>query len=175
MKRITIISILTLLAAWGSPVFAQATSTSDFIGYRYESPEIGTKLPNGFIHRGGGLFGDINAERVYGVSTLEKGKTLMFWLEISLSRDRSGGVTAWEVKDALSFSEFRQGDRVLEFNDPSFECLRGGKVLADLVGIGRFDKKRGTFTPRKLWRPNAGTARFEPVTTRNVRCIYSEP
>lgn len=175
MKKVRQIALIFLVSGGSFSADAQTAKVSQYVGYRYEAPEILGKLQNGFTHRGGGLIGDVNADPVLGVSTLEKGRTLMFWLELSTARDEKGGVTAWEVKDVLEFPNVATADRVLEFSDPSFECTRGRKVEAELIGIGRFDRRRGIFTPRKLWRPNARTAKFEPVPVQNVRCIYSEP
>lgn len=158
-----------------SSAIAQSAAGSKFIGYKYESPDVGKKLPNGFTHNGGGLIGDIDADPVYGVSVLEKGKTKMFWLEVSTARNNNGGVTTWEVKDVLEFSSLGPKDFVLEFSDPTFECKRGGTGLEHVVGVGAFNRKSGVFVPRKLWLPNAKTAKFESVPVRNVRCLYSEP
>ncbi|MGD9588688.1 MAG: hypothetical protein AB7Q37_03590 [Pyrinomonadaceae bacterium] len=168
-------ALAILAAALAYSADAQTPKASEYIGYRYQVPEILGKLQNGFTHRGGGLIGDINADPVLGVSTLEKGRTMMFWLEVSIARDENGGVTAWEVKDVLEFPNVAAADRVLEFSDPSFECTRGRRVESELIGIGRLDRRRGIFTPRKLWRPNARTAKFETVSVQNVRCLYSEP
>lgn len=171
MKRVNFIAILITFLL--SSAIAQSTAGSKYIGYKYESPDVGEMLPNGIKHRGGGLIGDIDADPVYGVSVLEKGKTKMFWLEISTNRKADGGVMAWQVKDVLEFSGLGSKDFVLEFSDPTFECKRGKANVGSLIGIGTFNK--GIFTPRKLWRPNAKTAKFESVPIRNIRCFYAEP
>lgn len=168
----TITATLVLLAS----AFTQSPAGSKYIGYKYAVPELGGKLPNGFTYHGGGLIGDIDAKQVYGVSILSKGKAKMFWLEISTARDDRGGVTEWEVKDVLEFSGLRSSDFVMEFAEPAFECRKGKTVISgDLIGIGIFNRKRGIFTPRKLWRPDAETAKFEALSAKNVSCIYSEP
>ncbi len=176
MKRIKylVVVILLLLILSVSLVGAQ-TSGAKYIGLRYVDPGVGKMLPNGFEHQGGGLIGDINADQVYGVSMLTKGKAKMFWLQISTDRSEDGGVNAWEVKDVLEFSGLRSTDYVMEFGNPGFECSKNKTILESLIGIGVLNTSRGVFTPRKLWRPNSKTAKFESVSTRNIRCIYSEP
>lgn len=159
-----------------SSSFAQSPTGAKYIGHKYEVPDHGGKLPNGFTHNGGGLIGDIEADPLYGVSILGKGREKMFWLEVSTARGDRGGVTAWEVKDVLEFSNLRASDFVMEFSDPGFECRKGKTTIAEtLIGIGTFNRKRGIFTPRKLWRPNAKTAKFERYAATNIRCFYSEP
>lgn len=175
MRRVKRAALAIFAAVLAYSADAQTPKASEYIGYRYEAPEILGKLENGFTHRGGGLIGDINADPVLGVSTLEKGRTLMFWLEISTARDEKGGVTAWEVKDVLEFRNVAETDRVLELFDPGFECKRAGRIVSDLIGIGKFDRRRGILTPRSLWRPNPKSARFERVSMANVRCQYFEP
>lgn len=168
MRRIGCIALLSIF------IFSSALAQTapKYIGYKYVVPETGKPLRNGIKHMGGGLIGDIDADPVHGVSVLEKGGTKMFWLEISTARNDDGGVTAWQVKDALEFSG---SEFVLEFSDPSFECRKGKANVGNLVGVGTFNKKAGVFTPRKLWQPNAKTAKFESVPVKNIRCYYSEP
>ncbi len=173
MKRISCVAIV--IVSFLTSAGAQTSTGSRYIGYKYQSPEVGELLPNGLKHNGGGLIGDIDADPVYGVSVLEKGKTKMFWLEISTTRNADGGVTSWQVKDVLEFSGTGPNDFVLEFSEPTFECKRGKAIVGNLVGIGVFNRKAGIFTPRKLWQPNAKTAKFEPVSVKSIRCYYSEP
>ena len=175
-KTIILIATITATLALLASAFTQSPEGSKYIGYKYEVPEIDEKLVDGFTYHGGGLIGDIEADPLYGVSILGKGREKMFWLEVSTARGNRGGVTAWEVKDVLQFTNLRAGDFVMEFAEPAFECRKGKTVISgDLIGIGTFNRKRGIFTPRKLWRPNAKTAKFEPFAITNVRCIYFEP
>ena len=175
MRRINYIAILIAVTFPFSSSIAQSPGGSKYVGYKYEAPRVGEKLSNGFEHYGGGLIGDIDADRVYGVSVLKNGKAIMFWLEVSIARNENGGVTKWEVLDSLEFSNLRSFDYVMEFSEPAFQCKRGKKIIENLVGIGKFSVKRGIFTPHKLWSPNAKTAKFESVSVKNIRCIYSEP
>lgn len=174
MGRTRYIALLIVILLSNSSASTQSSDGSKYIGYKYRAPTVGEKLPNGFEHHGGGLIGDSFADPVYGISILKKGKTTMFWLEVSTARQARGGVTEWEVKDSLEFSNLRPTDYVLEIS-PAFECKRGKTTIENLIGLGMFNERRAVFTPRKLWFPNAKTAKFETVSVRNVKCFYNEP
>jgi hypothetical protein len=145
-----------------------------YVGYEYEGVVPATTLPNGVKHMGGGLIGDFEADPVYGISQVEKGKTKMLWLEESTGKD-STGVTGWKVLDALSFPALTRTDYVFFAGDPAIGCLRDGQDIPHLVGVGRIIRRQGIFRPSRLWVANLATKKFEPMWIKDVKCEYSEP
>ena len=147
---------------------------SPYINYKYKGVPPSNTLPNGVKHYGGGLIGDFDSDPVYGVSQVAKGRTKMLWLEASTGRDESG-VTGWQVHDVLSFPAMAKTDYLLITPDPSVECVRKGKNIPNLVGVGRILPRQQIFRPSKLWIANLRTKRFEPTSLSGVKCEYAEP
>lgn len=168
MKFYVLIAASLLL--FSTTLFSQPRSS--YIGYSYEGVIPNKTLPNGVKHFGGGLIGSIDADPVYGISQLQKGKTKMLWLEESTGRDATG-VTGWKVLDVLTFSSFARTRYVFFVGDPAIECRRGDNVLENAVGDGRIVRAR--FIPSNLWIANLGTKRFERIPLAGVKCTYSEP
>lgn len=159
------------------PVFvsAQAKPGSQYIGYEYKGVLPGKPLPNGVKSMGGALIGDIEADPVYGISQLERGKTKMLWLEVSTGKD-AAGVTGWKVLDVLTFSTLARTRYVFFAGDPAIGCRRRGKdIIENLVGEGRIVRARGVFIPSNLWVANLKAKRFERISLTGIRCEYSEP
>ena len=155
---------------------AQTTTStgSKYIGYKYKGVTPESTLPNGVKHFGGGLIGDIDADPVYGISSVAIRTTKMLWLEVSTGHDASG-ITGWQVKDVISFPSLRQSDYLFFVGDPALECKRNGAPIENLVGVGQIFRKLGRFKPTKLWVANSKTEKFEVVKTAGVTCVYSEP
>lgn len=172
-------SLIVALLVFPLITFAQARRSTDerakYINYRYEGVVPNTTLPNGVKHFGGGLIGDIDADPVYGISQVEKGKTKMLWLEASTSRDTRNGVTGWQVKDVLAFSGLTKSDYVFFSGDPAIYCKRNGQDVTNLAGVGQIVRRPGIFRPSKLFVANLTTKKFERVSTRGIKCEYSEP
>ena len=172
MKFSVLITCVLLLAA----VLTSHGQTRgrEYVGYRYKGVTPSNILPNGVRHLGGGLIGGINADPVYGISEVSKGKIKMLWLEIATGKDKSG-ITGWQVKDVLSFYNQRANDHLLFAYDPSVECTRNGKPVENLVGIGKIVRQEGVFRPSTLWVANLKKEKFEPVAATGIKCSYSEP
>jgi hypothetical protein len=168
------LSITILLFSLSIIVSAQTTDRTRYINYQYKGVVPETTLPNGVRHLGGGLIGDFDADPVYGISQVQKGRTKMLWLEASTGKDDTG-VTGWKVLDVLSFPALLKTDYLYFINDPSIMCLKNGSDVPDLVGVGRLNSTRGVFQPSKLWVANLKTKRFEPYSVAGVKCQYSEP
>lgn len=168
-------SKLLVLALFVLPILAigQAKS-SPYIGYEYKGVVPSSTLPNGVKHFGGGLIGNIEADPVYGISEVAKGRTKMLWLEVSTGQD-AGGVTGWRVKDVLAFAALAKNDYLFFAGDPAISCRRRGTEMVNLVGVGRIVRRQGIFRPSKLWIANPATEKFEPVSLAGVKCEYSEP
>lgn len=158
-----------------SSLAGHAQTGAAYIDYKYTGVNPESVLPNGVKHFGGGLIGDIDADPVYGISTVAKGKTNMLWLEVSTGRDRTSSVTGWRVLDVLAFPALTKTDYLFFANDPAIQCRREGRDIPDLVGVGKISRSRGIFRPTKLWVPNLLTKKFAPVTLTGVNCEYSEP
>ena len=171
MKSVKLFLIAALLV---SPILASAQVRSPYVDYKYEGVVPETTLPNGVKHFGGGLIGDIDADQVYGISQVAKGKTKMLWLEVSTGRDASG-VTGWQVKDVLTFPALTRNDYLFFAGDPAIYCRRNRKDISDLVGIGRIYRRQGIFRPSKLWVANLKTKKFDSLSVTGVKCEYSEP
>ncbi len=169
-------TILALLAVVFLPVFSygQTSSRAKYIGYEYEGVMPAASLPNGLKHMGGALLGDIEADPVYGISQVEKGRTKMLWLESSTGRN-AGGIAGWKVADVLSFPALAQTDYMFFTGDPGIYCRRNGKHIENLVGVGRIVRRQGVFRPSKLWTADLTTKKFDPVKLSGVKCEYSEP
>jgi hypothetical protein len=166
------IIVLFAILVISTSVNAQSTS---YVGYKYKGVTPSSKLPNGVVHNGGGLIGDINAEVVHGVSMVQKGTTKMYWLEASTGQDATG-VTGWEVLDVLVLPRVTKTDYVFFIDDPAVECSRRGAVIPNLLGVGRvISRTSGSFRPSKLWVANLKTKKFVPMSPAGVKCIYSEP
>lgn len=153
---------------------AQSTDRAKYIGYEYKGVVPGKALSNGVKHLGGGLIGNIDADPVYGIAQVEKGKVKMFWLEESTGRDESG-VTGWRVKDVLSFPNLATSDYIFFAGDPAIECTKKGDAIPNLVGVGRIIRRQWAFRPSKLWVANLTSLKFEPFSITGVKCQYSEP
>src|SRR5690242_3649713 len=113
MQKIRLLLIVLLLT-----VGAFGQDASRYINYEYQSVLPGKTLPNGVKHNGGGLIGDFNANPVYGISQVQRGKTKMLWFEVSTGQN-SKGVTGWRVLDALSFSTLARTRYVFFYGDPA--------------------------------------------------------
>lgn len=168
------IFITIALLALPALAYAQSGERAKYINYKYKGVLPESTLPNGVKHLGGGLIGDFDADPVYGVSQVQKGKTKMLWLEVSTGQDERG-VTGWQVMDVLAFPLFGASDYLFFGGDPTIECKRGGKDIPNLVGIGRILPRQGIFKPTKLWVASVTTNKFEPTPVAGVRCVYSEP
>lgn len=167
---------LALIALILLPVFAygQTSGREKYIGYEYEGVLPAASLPNGLKHMGGALLGDIEADPVYGISHVEKGRTKMLWLESSTGRN-AGGITGWKVADVLLFPALAQTDYMFFTGDPAIYCRRNGKDIVNLVGVGRIVRRQGVFRPSKLWTADLTAKKFDPVKLAGVKCEYSEP
>ncbi len=168
------LTILFILFASAAAVHPQAADGSRYIGLVYKAVNPGSQMPDALTHNGGGLIGDIDADPLTGIAMVDKGKTRMLWLEISEGRD-STGVTAWRVKDVLSFPAATTRDYIFFHGDPAIECKQNGRYIPNLVGIGRIFRSRMTYVPSRLWTANLKTLKFEPYSTKGVKCEYSEP
>ena len=153
---------------------AQSIYRAKYIGFEYKGVIPGKTLSNGVKHLGGGLIGDIDAEPVYGIAQVEKGKLKMYWLEESTGRDE-GGVTGWRVKDVLAFPSLTASDYSFFAGDPAIECTKKGEAIPNLVGVGRIIRRQWLFKPSKLWVANLTSLKFEPFSIAGVKCLYSEP
>ncbi len=82
-------TISALIAVILLPVFmyGQTSGRAKYIGFEYEGVTPAASLPNGLKHMGGALLGDIEADPVYGISQVEKGRIKMLWLESSTGRN----------------------------------------------------------------------------------------
>jgi len=145
-----------------------------YVGYEYVGVVLDTTLPNGVKHLGGGLIGDIEADPVYGIAQVSKGTLRMLWFEVSTGRD-SKGVKGWKVMDVLAFPNLAKSDYIFFYGDPSIECLRNGKDVPNLVGVGQINASRGIFKPSKVWTADIHTRRFQTIAMTNLECVYSEP
>jgi hypothetical protein len=169
-----LISLTIAILGFASCALAQAApAPSKYIGYKYKGVTPSSTLPNGVKHFGGGLIGDIEADPVYGISSVSMGKTNMLWLEVSTGRDDSG-VTGWEVKDVLEFTSSKS-DYIFFAGDPAIDCKRNSEMIENIVGVGRINRKKETFLPTKLWIANTTTEKFESTPVAGVTCVYSEP
>jgi hypothetical protein len=146
-----------------------------YINYKYKGVNPESILPNGVKHFGGALIGNIDADPVYGISTVAKGRTNMLWLEVSTGRDSTSGVSGWRVLDVLAFPGMTKNDYLFFSNDPAIYCRRNGKDVPDLVGIGKIYRSRGIFQPTKLWVADLKTEKFKSIPIAGVKCEYSEP
>jgi len=168
-----ILVFLVVLAAFDFS-YSQTVKRSPYIGYKYYGVVPSSRLPNGVKHFGGGLIGDINADPVYGLSQVQKGKTKMLWLEVSTGRDATG-VTGWKVLDVLSFPSLLRSDYLFFYGDPAAGCTRSGKDIPNLVGVGKVMRKQGIFRPSKLWVADLATKKFKSISISGIKCEYSEP
>jgi hypothetical protein len=171
MKFRTLLVVLFALA-FNTSAFCQ--EFSKYIGYEYDGVRPGTTLPNGVKLLGGGLIGDVQADPVYGVSEVQKGKIKMIWLEVSTGQDASG-VTGWKVLDVIGFSTLARTRYVFFTGDPAIGCRRGGKDIPNVVGEGRIVRARNVFVPSNLWVANLKRKKFERISLAGIRCEYSEP
>lgn len=170
--RIYIGTLILTLTIFSAIAFGQAGVGAKYIGFEYAGVVPSSTLSNGVKHLGGGMIGDINADPVYGISQLQKGRLKMLWLEESTGQD-AGGVTGWKVLDVLSFQT--PNSYIFFYGDPAIVCRRGGRDIENLVGVGRILRSQGVFRPSKLWIANISSKKFEPTSIRGVRCVYSEP
>lgn len=157
-----------------SALSAQADRTSPYVGYTFKPVLPGKLLRNGVKSMGGALIGDINADPVYEIASVEKGRTKMLWLNVSTGQD-STGVTGWKVLDVLTFPDLAKSEYLLFARDPGINCTKAGVEIADLVGVGLIIRKQGIFRPSRLWVANLATKKFEPMAVAAIKCEYSEP
>ena len=167
-------TILCVIALIFIPTLCAAQTSSKYIGYKYKGVTPESTLPNGVKHFGGSLIGNIDADPVYGISSVALRTNKMLWLEVSTGRDASG-VTGWQVKDVLSFPSLTKAQYLFFAGDPAIECKRGADPIDNLVGVGQIFPKLGLFKPTKLWTANISTEKFEIVKVAGVLCTYSEP
>lgn len=167
-------TLLVVLLALTFNATALSQGFSGYVGYEYEGVRPGTTLPNGVKLLGGGLIGDVEADPVYGISEVQKGKIKMLWLEVSTGKN-STGVTGWKVLDVLGFSTLARTRYVFFTGDPAIGCRRGGNDIPNLVGEGRIVRARGVFVPSNLWVANLKRKKFERISLAGVKCEYSEP
>ena len=172
MKSINLIVIVLLILP--ALAYAQSAGGAKYIGYEYKGVPPEKTLPNGVKSMGGGLIGDINADPVYEIAQVGKGKARMLWLNVSTGQD-STGVTGWKVLDVLYFPALRATDYLILAEDPSIDCRRKGNAIPNLAGVGRILRRQGIFRPSKLWTANLTTRKFEPIALAGVKCVYSEP
>ena len=156
------------------PAMSFAQARGSYLNYRYAGLTPGKNLPNGVKHLGGGMLGDFEAETVYSVSQVQRGRTKMLWLEASTGKD-SSGITGWKVLDVLSFPNLTKADHLLFADDPSTLCRKNRKDIPNLVGVGRINMRRGVFTPSRLWTANLTTGKFVPLKLTGVKCVFSAP
>lgn len=149
-------------------------ASAQYIGYEYKGVTPESVLPNGVKHLGGGLISDVNADPLYGVAQVSKGKTRMLWLEVSTGQD-AGGVTGWRVLDVLSLPAPTATRYVMLPFDPVVECRRNGGAAANLIAVGRLDGRRSRFTAERAWTVDIAKKKFVPAAAGGLRCIYSEP
>lgn len=157
-----------------SLALGQESDRTRYLNYEYKGVNPSSTLPNGVKHMGGGLIGDYDADPVYGISQVEKGKTKMLWLERSTGKDATG-VTGWKVLDVLSFRALGPANYIFFIGDPAISCSRNGKEIPNLVGIGRIVRREGIFKPSNLWTADLITKKFKPTDGSGVKCAYSEP
>ena len=153
---------------------AQTPRRSPYLGYKYKAVLPGKTLPNGVTEIGGSLIGDINADPVHEIASVQKRKTRMLWLNVSTGQD-SGGVTGWKVLDVISFPALVKTDYLFFTGDPAIGCTRSGKEIPNLVGVGKILRKRAIFQPSKLWVADLKTKKFKSISTSGIKCGYSEP
>ena len=177
--KLTKTLIITALLLFPVTGIAQPKRASDerakYINYKYNGVNPESMLPNGVKHFGGALIGNIDADPVYGISTVAKGNTHMLWLEVSAGRDSRSGVTAWRVLDVLAFPGMTKSDYLFFSSDPAVGCRRNGREIPELVGIGRLVRRQGIFRPTKLWIANIKTKKFDAIPITGVKCEYSAP
>ena len=170
--------VITIIFAIFLPmlVFSQSRPGSEYVGYKYKGVLAGKTLPNGVKSLGGSLIGDIDADPVYEIAEVRKGKITMLWLNVSTGRN-SRGVTGWKVLDVLSFSTLARTRYIFVAGDPAVGCKRKGMegYLDNLVGDGKLVRARGAFIPSNLWVANLRTKKFEAMPLNGITCEYSEP
>ena len=172
MKSEIFIFIVVLVTANFAP--GQTAKRSPYIGYKYKSVMPGEAFSNGVNGMGGALIGDINADPVYEIATVEKGKTKMLWLNVSTGQDATG-VTGWEVLDVLSFPSLLKTDYLFFYGDPGIHCSRSGKDIPNLVGVGKIYRKQAIFRPSRMWTADLATRKFKSISISGIKCEYSEP
>ena len=153
---------------------AQTARRSAYLGYEFKGVVPGKMLPNGVREFGGALIGDINADPVYEIASVQKGKTKMLWLNVSTGKD-SRGVTGWKVLDVVSFPALLKTDYLFFPGDPAIGCTRSGSDIPNFVGVGKIIPVRGIFKPSRLWIADLTTKKFKSISTSGVKCEYSEP
>lgn len=168
------IFITILMLAFPMLMVGQGSDRARYVGYKYVGVPPSNRLPNGVTHLGGGMIGDFNADPVYGVSQVQRGRTKMLWFEVSTGQDNTG-VTGWRVMDVLSFPGVTRADHVVIPDDPSILCRRNRKEITSLAGVGRINMRRGIFTPSRLWVADLKTKKFVPLNLAGVRCEFSAP
>lgn len=166
--------LFVILLGFQTLSFAQTDERAKYIGYSYKGVVPDTTLPNGVKHLGGGLIGNIDADPVYGISQVEKGKTKMLWLEISTGQNATG-ITGWLVKDVLVFTNLTKDTHISFAADPAILCQQNKKDVENLVAAGKILSKQGIFKPTRAWIANLKTEKFEEMSIKNLRCEYSAP
>ena len=156
-------------------VLCAASASAQYVGYEYKGVVPETVLPNGVKHLGGSLISGINADPMYGISQVSKGRTQMLWLEVSTGQNEKG-VTGWRVLDVISFPRLTGSQHMhISPYDPAVECLRDGLPVVRLVALGTLNSRNATFAARRAWIADIAKKKFIPAPTRGLRCTYSEP
>src|SRR6185436_427067 len=168
------LKIAMLLLSFSISLTAQTNVGAKYINYEYRGVVPETTLPNGVKHFGGGLIGDFDADPVYGISQVQKGKTRMLWLEVSTGKNATG-ITGWKVLDVLAFPNLLKTDYLFFYGDPAVGCTRAKKDIPNLIGVGKLNRKRAIFQPAKLWVADLATKKFKPMSISGIKCEYSEP
>jgi hypothetical protein len=158
--------LFTAALLFSLPLFASAQK-SNYIGYRHKGVIYGETLPNGVKDLGGGLLSDEN----YAVSRFTKGKKFMLWLEMIISRDKSG-VPSWEVKDVLKFDELKKNQEFLfSYSSP---CTVSGKTKLDLIVRAELTAKK-EYKVLQAWTANVKKEKFETISIKRIECKYVSP
>ncbi|HEY0429334.1 MAG TPA: hypothetical protein VGC76_16250 [Pyrinomonadaceae bacterium] len=160
MKQISILLLLLTLAG--------AASAQNYIGYKHKGVVYGKTLPNGIKDLGGGLLSDAD----YGITRFSKGKTFMLWLEKIVARDEKG-VPDWEVKDVLAFNKLKKNQEFLfSYSSP---CTLNGEENLEMIVMTEFQPKKKNYKILKAWQVSLDDERFEKLSTKKIKCEYSEP
>ena len=156
-------------------LLSAAAAPAQYVGYEYKGVTPDSVLPNGVKHLGGSLISDINADPVYGISQVSRGRTRMLWLEVSTGQNEKG-VTGWRVLDVISFPRLAAAQHMhISPFDAAVECVRDGLPVIRLVSLGTLNSRKATFTPQRAWIADIAKKKFTPASIRGLRCTYSEP
>jgi hypothetical protein len=165
MRRIQILLLFLLIPG------AVVGQTAGYIGYKYKAVLPDSVLPNGVKSLGGALVGDINAQPLWDISIMTKGKDRMLWLERAVKQGAKG-VEEWEVVDVLMFPNFPRGDELIFGTG---DCTKSKKPDGDLVVQARLNSSTFTYKTIKAWRTNPKLGKFVPEDASLVKCKYDAP